>query len=129
MSQEAKRVKIFTLVAIALGLVCVIAAIVLAVQGVSAAIAGLLGAEGAATIYYGGKGALIANVPARLGQLVKLSIIILVVQVACIAGIVLTVGTDNVADNSVPLALSAVSCLDTLIILLLSRGITKRAER
>lgn len=129
MSKEAKRIKILTLVSMAVGLVCVIAAIVLMVQAAPAAVAGLLGAEGALTIFFGARGALIANVPARMGQLVKLSLIILIVQVLLLVGIVMTIGPDHAAENPAVLCGSGMPCLITLIICLLSRGMTKRAER
>jgi hypothetical protein len=129
MSTEAKRIKILTLVAMAVGLVCVIVPIVLWMQSAPAALAGLLGAEGAITIIYGGRGALIANVPARIGQLVKLSLIVCVVQAALIGCMIMVIGQDHIAENPLAIGCAAVPFFISLIICLLSRGMAKRAER
>jgi hypothetical protein len=129
MSQEAKRVKILTLVELALGVVLIGPAIYLLVSGAGSLCAGLVGLDGVLTLVFGGKGALVANVPARMPQLVRLSIIALVAQVALVAAIVYAVGPDKVGESPVAVVCAAVPCVVTLVCLLLARGIAKRAER
>ena len=62
-------------------------------------------------------------------QLVRLSIIALVAQVALVAAIVYAVGPDKVGESPVAVVCAAVPCVVTLVCLLLARGIAKRAER
>ena len=129
MSQEAKRIKILTLVALIGGLALMGCAIALAVTGTPVAVSVLIGLDGLASTLFGGRGALIANVPARMGKLASLAIIVLVVQVALVAGLVYAMGPDHVADEPLPVVVSVAPAIVTLIILLLSRGMAKRAER
>lgn len=129
MSSEAKRVKILTLIELALGLALVVFGIVLIVNGNPAQAPGILCGEGVFTLFFGARAALIANVPARIGKLVTFGLIALLIQVACAVAIVMMVGTDHVAENPVPVCLSAVPAVVSLVIVLLSRGMAKRAER
>lgn len=129
MSSEAKRVKILTLVEMFLGLALVVAGIVFVVGGASTAAPFVLCGEGALSLVFGARGALIANVPARIGKIVSLGLVVLLLQAACVAAIVFLVGPDEVADNLPPVCLSAVPALVTLVAVLLSRGMAKRAER
>lgn len=129
MSAEAKRVKILTLLGLVLGLVLVVLGIVLVVGGSATSAPFVLIGEGVVTLVYGGRGALIANVPARMGKLVTLAGVVLLVQLACVAAIVMLVGPDNVSKEPVLVGASAVPTVVTLATLLLARGMTKRAER
>lgn len=129
MSSEAKRVKILTLIELALGLALIVVGIVLVVGGQAAQAPFVLCGEGVVSLVFGGRAALIANVPARIGKLVSLALIICLVQAACVAGIVMLVGTDQVKENLLPVCCAAVPAFVSLTIALLSRGIAKRAER
>jgi hypothetical protein len=128
-SAEAKRVKILTLLGLVLGLVLVVLGIVLVVGGSATSAPFVLIGEGVVTLVYGGRGALIANVPARMGKLVTLAAVVLLVQLACVAAVVMLVGPDNVSKEPVLVGASAVPSVVTLATLLLARGMTKRAER
>ena len=129
MSAEAKRVKILTLLGLVLGLVLVVLGIGLVVGGSATSAPFVLIGEGVVTLVYGGRGALIANVPARMGKLVTLAAVVLLVQLACVAAVVMLVGPDNVSKEPVLVGASAVPSVVTLATLLLARGMTKRAER
>ncbi|MDO4798227.1 MAG: hypothetical protein Q4A01_09455 [Coriobacteriales bacterium] len=129
MSSEAKRVKILTLIELALGLALIVYGIVLIVGGMTSGAAYALCGEGAITMVFGVRGALIANVPARMGKLVTLGIVILLLQLACVAGVVMLTGPDKVAEQPVNTGISVVPALITLIAIFLARGITKKAER
>lgn len=129
MSQEAKRVKILTLVELVLGVVLIGVAVFLLVSGADSLCAGLVALDGVLTLVFGGKAALVANVPARMPQLVRLSIIALVAQVIIVAALVYLVGPDHVGENPLAVVCAAIPCVVTLVCLLLARGIAKRAER
>lgn len=129
-SSESKRIKLITLFELFLGLALLVAGIVLIVMGVMPKKpAAVLAGEGIVTLLFGGRGALIANVPARISKLVTLALIVGLVQIACIAGIVFFVGTDHVQENVGIIAASAVPAVLSLVIWCLSRGMAKRAER
>ena len=129
MSSEAKRVKIFTLLELALGLALVVYGIVLIVGGSPAQMPAVMCGEGVFGLFFGARSALIANVPARIGKLVSFGLVALLIQVVCIVAIVMTIGTDHVAENPLPVCLSAIPAVFSLVIALLSRGMAKRAER
>lgn len=129
MSQEVKRVKILTLVELVLGVALIGFAIFLFVTGAAPAIAGSVVGNGLMTLFFGVRGALIANVPARMPRLVRFALIAFVVQVALTAAVVCLTGTDNVGDNPLPTVCCAVPALVSLVCLLLANGIAKRAER
>ena len=129
MSAEAKRVKILTLIELLLGLAVVILGIVLLVMGAKTAAPYVLCGEGVISLVFGVRGALIANVPARIGKLVTLGLVVLLLQIACIAGIVFLIGPNEVAKEPLPVCASVVPALITLIAVVLARGIAKRAER
>ena len=129
MSAEAKRVKILTLIELLLGLAVVILGIVLLVMGAKTAAPYVLCGEGVISLVFGVRGALIANVPARIGKLVTLGLVVLLLQIACIAGIVFLIGPNEVAKEPLPACASVVPALITLIAVVLARGIAKRAER
>ena len=130
MSSEAKRIKILTLVALVCGLGIAIAGIVLAVMGATTAAPYVLVGEGVLTLVCGARGALIANVPARIGKLATLALVLFLLQVACIVGVVfLGGGPEKVADEPAVVCASVVPALISLVIFFLSRGMAKRAER
>ena len=129
MSAEAKRVKILTLIELLLGLAVVILGIVLLVMGAKTAAPYVLCGEGVISLVFGVRGALIANVPARIGKLVTLGLVVLLLQIACIAGIVFLIGPNEVPKEPLPVCASVVPALITLIAVVLARGIAKRAER
>jgi len=130
MSQEVRRVKLLVLLSMALGLVLVVLGIINAMSAGDAATPYfVLCGEGVLTLVYGARAALVANVPARIGKLATLALIVLLLQLACVAGIVYLIGVDTVKDNPVPVAIAGVPALLNLIECLLARGIAKRAER
>ena len=130
MSQEVRRVKLLVLLSMALGLVLVVLGIINALGAGDAAMPYyVLCGEGALTLVYGARGALVANVPARIGKLATLALVVFVAQVACVAGIVYLVGADAIKDNPMPVAAAAAPAVLSLIEGLLARGIAKRAER
>lgn len=129
MSSEAKRVKILTLIQLGFGLILFGYAISLLVRGIDAIVCSALAADGVITFFLGVRGALIANVPARIAKLATLALIFCVLQIACTVVVVCSVGVDNVGDNLLPVAASAVPALTSFVIWLLSHGMAKRAER
>ena len=129
MSSEAKRVKILTLVALVLGLGLAIMGIVLAVMGSATAAPYVLAGEGVVTLVCGARGALIANVPARISKLATLALVLFAVQVACIVGVVMLIGgPDKVTDEPAIACASVAPAVISLVIFFLSRGMAKRAE-
>lgn len=129
MSPEAKRVKILTLVELALGLALIVYGVVLLVRGMASGVAYALCGEGAVSMVFGVRGALIANVPARMGKLVTLGVVILLLQLVCVAAVVMLTGPQKVPEEPINTGLSVLPPLVTLIAIFLARGITKRAER
>ena len=129
MSAEAKRVKVRMLAERCCGMALVVLGIVLLVMGTATASPVLLCGEGVLTLFLGVRGALIVNVPARIPKLVTLGAIVLLLQLACVCGIVFITGTDNIANDPMPVAAGAGPCLLSLMAVLMSRGIAKRAER
>lgn len=129
MSQEAKRVKILTLAELVGGLALICYAIVMAVMGGAAAVCALIGVDGCVTLVFGMRGALIANVPARIGKLATLALIVLAIQAALVCAVVYAVGPDQVSTDPIPVIVEALPAVVTLVIFLLARGIAKRAER
>ena len=129
MSSEAKRVKILTLIELALGLALIIMGIVFVVGGAATAAPYVLCGEGVLTLLFGGRGALIANVPARIGKLVTLALVVFLLQLACVAGIAYLIGPDNVSQELPTVCTAAIPAIITLIAMLLARGMAKRAER
>ncbi|MDO4538410.1 MAG: hypothetical protein Q4B54_09640 [Coriobacteriales bacterium] len=129
MSAEAKRVKIITLLEIALGLVLLVFGVVIKTMGNPTAAPLVVAGEGLVTLFFGGRGALIANVPARIGKLATLAFIMLLVQVACVVGAVMIIGPENVGNDPAQVAVACLPVPFTLAIALQSRGMAKRAER
>ena len=130
MSSEVKRVKLLTLLSLLLGLGTLVFGIVLIVMGMaSMPVGGVVCADGFLTLFFGGRGALLANVPAKMPNLAKLAIVILILQCALIAAIVFLIGPDHVKDQIAPVVCASVNAVITLVILILARGIAKRAER
>ena len=129
MSQEVKRVKILTLVELVLGVELIGLAIYLLVTGGMSSLAGIVGLDGLLTLVFGVRGALIANVPARMPLLVRKAIIALVVQIAVVAAVVYITGPERVGAEPLPTICCALPAIVTLVCLLLANGIAKRAER
>ena len=129
MSSEAKRVKILTLIELILGLVLVVTGVVLAVMGAVTVAPFVLCGDGILTMVFGARGALIANVPARIGNLTSLALIAMLLQIVCLVGIVLLIGPSNVSEDPVPIFEAALPAIFSVTIALLSNGIAKRAER
>lgn len=129
MSSEAKRVKIFTLLALFAGLALIVYGVVRLIGGNSSTDSYVICGEGVLTLVFGARGALIANVPARLGKLATFAFVVFLVQLVCVAGAVLLIQPENVANDPVPVCACAVPAVISLVIALLSRGIAKRAER
>ena len=129
MSSESKRVKLLTLAELFLGIIVAVAGVVAAFAGPLDLVAGLiLAAEGLVSVVFGVKGALIANVPARIGRLARIALVVQLVQIlACVI-----IGVETGADEQheiVAIVGGALLPLISLVILLLSRGMEKRAER
>ena len=129
MSSEVKRVKILTLLSLLLGVCTLVYGIILIVTGGEIPVSGLVCADGLLTLVFGGRGALLANVPAKMPALAKIAIVVFLLQCALAAAIVFLVGPDHVKDNIGPVVSLAICALLSLVIWLLSRGIAKRAER
>ena len=129
MSSEVKRVKLLTLLSLLLGVGTLVFGIVLIVMGASMPVGGVVCADGFLTLFFGGRGALLANVPAKMPNLAKLAIVILILQCALIAAAVFLIGPDHVKDQIAPVVCASVNAVVTLVILILARGIAKRAER
>ena len=130
MSQEVRRVKLLVLLSMALGIVIAALGMVSVLgAGDGAAPLFVLCGEGVLTLVYGVRGALVANVPARIGKLASLALVVLLVQLACVAGIVYLVGVDAIKDNPIPVVAAGIPAPLNLIEWLLDRGIAKRAER
>ena len=129
MSSEAKRVKLLTLAEMFLGLIVLVGGIVAAAMGPLDMIAGLaLACEGIVGLIFGAKGALIANVPARIGKLARIALIVQIVQIlACVAIVYITGAAEQ--HELVAIAGGVLLPVISLVILLLSRGMAKRAER
>lgn len=129
MSAEAKRVKILTLIELFLGAALVVFGIVLLVTGAKNSSPYVLCGEGVVSLVFGVRGALIANVPARIGKLVTFGIVVFLLQAACVAAIVYFTGPNEVPNEPAPVCASVVSAIVTLVAVLLARGMAKRAER
>ena len=129
MSSEAKRIKILMLASLFLGLALVVLGIVLLVLGMTTTESYALCAEGVLTLVFGVRGALIANVPARIGKLVLFGFVVFLLQVACVAAIVYLIGPGEVAQEPLPVCASAVPPVIALVTVFLARGMAKRAER
>lgn len=129
MSSEVKRVKILTLLSLLLGACTLVYGIVLIITGAYIPVSGLVCADGLLTLVFGGRGALLANVPAKMPVLAKIAIVVFLLQCVLTAAIVFLVGPDHVKDNVGPVVSLALCALISLVIWILSRGIAKRAER
>lgn len=128
MSSEAKRIKILTLIELFLGLVIAVTAGIYATGVSSPTHCFVVVGEGILTLILGARGALIANVPARIGKLVPLFLIALLVQVACTAAVFVLSDPPNSGEYLTCIC-AAVPALVSLIIIFLARGMAKRAER
>lgn len=128
MSAEAKRIKILTLFELFVGLVIAVAAGIYATGDSSPTDCFVVIGEGVLTLVLAARGALIANVPARIGKLVPLFLVTLLVQVACAACVFYLA---DPVSNGEPLTtiLAAVPAFVSLLIVVLARGMAKRAER
>lgn len=129
MSSEVKRVKILTLIELFLGLALLVLGLVSILGGALTTSPYLVLGEGLVTVVFGVRGALIANVPARIGKLFAKALILALVQIVCVAGVVYITGTDNVSKEPLMAVAACVPIVFSLAIALLSRGIAKRAER
>lgn len=129
MSAEAKRVKALILVELLLGALLMIFGVVLAIMGAQTAAPYALCAEGLVTSVFGVRGALIANVPARIGKIVTKGLVVLLFQIACVVGIVFLLGPNEAADDPLPVCAAAVPAVITVVAVLLAHGMAKRAER
>ncbi|MBR3314918.1 MAG: hypothetical protein IKG18_12350 [Atopobiaceae bacterium] len=129
MSSEAKRVKLLTLAEMFLGLIVLIGGIVAAFMGPLDVVAGIiLAAEGLVSLIFGARGALIANVPARIGKLARIALIIQLVQIVSCVAIGLITGADE-QHEIIAIVCGALLPVISLVILILSRGMEKHAER
>lgn len=129
-SKEVKRVKLLTLIELFLGAVVLVSGIVVGVMGLveqpaSFTIAG----EGLLTLVFGARAALILNVPARIAKVVKLALVVLLLQIACLVAAVMLMDMDGKKDMVVAVCGGFLPALLTCTIMMLSRGIAKRAER
>ena len=128
-SSEAKRVKLLTLAEMFLGLIVLIGGIVAAFMGPLDLVAGIiLAAEGLVSLIFGARGALIANVPARIGKLARIALIIQLLQIVSCVAIGLITGADE-QHEIIAIVCGALLPVISLVILILSRGMEKRAER
>ncbi|MBR3158197.1 MAG: hypothetical protein IKF14_03740 [Atopobiaceae bacterium] len=129
MSSEAKRVKLLTLAEMFLGLIVLIGGIVAVFMGPLDVVAGIiLAAEGLVSLIFGARGALIANVPARIGKLARIALIIQLVQIVSCVAIGLITGADE-QHEIIAIVCGALLPVISLVILILSRGMEKHAER
>ena len=129
MSSEVKRVKLLTLLSLLFGFAMLAYGIVLIVTGTAIPVSGVVCTDGLLTVVFGGRGALLANVPAKMPNLAKLAFAFFLLQCALVAAIVFLIGPDHVKDQIAPVVCTSVNAVYTLVICLLSRGIAKRAER
>lgn len=128
MSAEAKRIKILTLAQLFVGLALIVGGIVM-LMGDATPRPFILGVEGILTLAVGARGALIANVPARIGKLAVLMLVALMVQCSCVAFVVFFTGPENVSGDPVPCCMALVPAVFSLVIALLSSSMSKHAER
>ncbi len=128
-SSEAKRVKLLTLAEMFLGLIVLVGGIVAAVMGLLDLTAGIvLAAEGIVGLLFGARGALIANVPARIGKLVRIALVVVLIQIACCVVVGYITGADE-QPEIVAIVGGALLPIISFVIMVLSRGMAKRAER
>lgn len=118
-----------TLAELFLGLIVLVGGILAALAGPLDLVAGIiLACEGLVGLVFGVRGALIANVPSRIGKLARIALLVQAVQIiACVVIGVIT-GADE-QHEIVAIACGALLPLISLVILILSRGMEKRAER
>ena len=130
MSTEVKRVKLLTLLELFLGMAVLVGGIVVAVMALVEQPAGfVIAGEGLVTLLFGARAALIVNVPARIAKVVKLALIVMLVQIACAVAAVMLMDMDGKKDMVVAVCGGFLPAIITFVIMMLSRGIAKRAER
>ena len=129
MSSESKRVKLLTLAELFLGIIVTVAGLIAAFAGPLDLVAGLiLAAEGLVSVVFGVRGALIANVPARIGKLARIALFVQLAQILAVVIMGVITGADE-QHEIVAIVGGALLPLISLVIFILSRGMEKRAER
>ncbi len=125
MSEESRRLKICTLVSLIGGLAMAVAGIVLGVTGGFGIARVLALVSSVLALVLGIRGALLANVPSKSDELVRLALAITVVQACLAVAEVLIPGVDAVGENVVPIALTCVALVVALAICLMARGVSR----
>ena len=130
MSAEVKRVKLLTLIELFLGLAVLIGGITVAVLSlVEQPAAFVIAGEGLGTLLFGARAALSVNVPARIAKVVKLALVVFLIQIACLVVAVMLMDMDGKKDMVVAVCGGFLPAFMSFVIMMLSRGIAKRAER
>ncbi len=125
MPKDAKTVKVFTLIALLLGLVTAIAGIVQLVQGVEEPAPLLTLCAGIVTLVLAARESMLANVPNNASKVFKLGILAALINGA-VCGASYAVGAQTSVLVVVCLAASAFA---SLLVAVFARAVVKRLER
>lgn len=128
MSQDSKRIKIMTIITLLYGLASIVAGIVLLVLGEPMLVGILVLVSGVISAILGARGALIANVPSNTPQLVKLSGISSLLQLADSGGVVAAKGPEQVNQDPLSICITLLALLLAFVILILSRRLKKQLD-
>jgi hypothetical protein len=126
-SPESKRIKVFTLISLVYGLVSLFCGIfMVSALGEQAPVGAAEAGGGVVSFVLGIRGSLLANVPNKAGGLMRLSGVLLLVQVALIAAVVVLVGPAAAQAHAPALALMCAGAVVTLVVFCLSRALHRR---
>lgn len=128
MSADSKRIKIMTIVALLYGLASIVGGIVLLVTGQPVLVGVLVIVSGVLSAILGARGALIANVPSNTPQLVRLSGVSSLLQLADSGGIVAAKGPEQANQDPVALCITLLALLFAFVIFILSRRLKKALD-
>ena len=127
MSPESKRIKVFTLVSLAYGLVSIILGIVMVAAMGEEPLSGVsVSGSGVVSLLPGIRGSLLANVPSKADKLAKLAGLLALVQIALGALCVYATGTDELATHPLGCVLVAIGLILTLVVFFLARSLNKK---
>lgn len=127
MSPESKRIKVFTLISLVYGLVSLFCGIfMVSALGEQAPVGAAEAGGGVVSFVLGIRGSLLANVPNKAGGLMRLSGVLLLVQVALIATVVVLVGPAAALAHAPALALMCAGAVVALVVFCLSRALHRR---
>lgn len=127
MSPESKRIKVFTLVSLVYGLVSIFCGIFMAsALGEQVPVGAAEAGGGVVSFALGIRGSLLANVPNKAGELMRLSGVLLLVQVALVAVVVALVGVADAQGHALALGLMCAGAVVTLVVFVLSRSLHRK---